>query len=63
VVLLSLSSSTLPSGLTIQVKTDPKTIHIHNKNNKNKLFIEIGKYGPSKLKKIMYLKTTDSKGE
>jgi hypothetical protein len=37
-----LLSSTLPSGLTIQVKNDPKTIHIHNKDNKNNLFIKMG---------------------
>ena len=58
----TLSSSTLPSALTIQVKNDPKTIHIYNSATKNNLFIKIGEFGRSKLRKIMYSKTTDSKG-
>lgn len=59
----TLSSSTLPTGMTIQVKNNPKTIHIYNSATKNNLFIKLGEFGRSKLKKIMYSKTTDSKGE
>ena len=59
----TLSSPSLPSTLTIQVKNDPKTIHIYNSVLKNNLFIKIGESGRSKLRKIMYSKTTDSKGE
>jgi hypothetical protein len=58
----TLSSSTLPSALTIQVKNDPKTIHIYNSATKNNLFIKLGEFGRTKLRKIMYSKTTDSKG-
>jgi hypothetical protein len=58
----TLSSSTLPSALTIQVKNDPKTIHIYNSGTKNNLFIKLGEFGRTKLRKIMYSKTTDSKG-
>jgi hypothetical protein len=56
----TLSSSTLPSALTIQVKNDPKTIHIYNSATKNNLFIKIGEYGRTNMK-IMYSKTSDSK--
>jgi hypothetical protein len=59
----TLSSPSLPSALTIQVKNDPKTIHIYNSVMKNNLFIKLGEFGRSKLRKIMYSKTTDSKGE
>ena len=58
----TLSSSTSPSTLTIQVKNDPKTIHIYNSGTKNNLFIKLGEFGRTKLRKIMYSKTTDSKG-
>jgi hypothetical protein len=59
----TLSSPSLPSALTIQVKNDPKTIHIYNSVMKSNLFIKLGEFGRSKLRKIMYSKTTDSKGE
>jgi hypothetical protein len=59
----TLSSPSLPSSLTIQVKNDPKTIHIYNSVMKSNLFIKLGEFGRTKLRKIMYSKTTDSKGE
>jgi len=53
----------LPSTLTIQVKNDPKTIHINNSGTKNNLYFKFGENGRSKVKKVMYSKTSDSKGE
>jgi hypothetical protein len=46
--------------MTIQVKNDPKTIHIYNSTSKNNLYIKIGEKGT--IRKIMYSTTSDSKG-
>ena len=57
----TLGSPSLPSTMTIQVKNDPKTIHIYNSTSKNNLYIKIGEKGT--IRKIMYSTTSDSKGE